>query len=92
MNPSLLILFEMSEKIDESKAKQTEHINSEKNFFPSDYEDYGYFFYPERWGKIYKPSWYSMLLFSGSRENIRKVTCETNVKDALENRKKILII
>ena len=76
----------MSEKSDEPKTKTTEHINSEKSFVPTDYEDYGYFFYPERLGKIYKPAWYSMLLFGESRGNIRKAMCENNVKDALENR------
>ena len=75
----------MSEKNEETETKK--HINSEKNFEPTIYQDYGYFFYPERWGKIYKPEWWrSLFSFSESRAHIRKTMCESNVKDALENR------
>lgn len=70
--------------VNSSNAK--EHVNSEKDFHPNEYEDYGYFFYPERFGKTFIIPWYEKAFtISGSRDNIRKAQCEENVKKALEN-------
>jgi hypothetical protein len=65
---------------------EKEEINSDKNFEPNEYEDYGYYFFPERFGKIYTAPWYTFFTYSGSRELLRKAQCEANVKDCLENR------
>jgi hypothetical protein len=75
---------------DPNKIKETtsaEHINAEKNFTPNEYEDYGYFFYHDRLNlKHYIPWHKRFLTFAGSRENIRKLQCESNVKSCIEKR------
>ena len=76
----------MSTESNSTTTQIKEHLNSDKSFQPSVDEDYGYFFFPERLGKIYTAPWFNKFTFSGSRENIRKKMCEANVKNALENR------
>lgn len=63
------------------------YLNSKKNFKPTKTEDYGYFFFPERFGNIHEQPWYKKLVFFGaSREGMRKVQCETNVENCLKSR------
>ena len=64
--------------------------NSKKDFKPNNFEDFGYFFYPERFGSVYTPNWYDKLFsLTGTTDSVNKVTCEKNVQSAIENRKQI---
>lgn len=70
-----------------SHQEKEEHLNSKKNFKPNKYEDYGYFFFPERFGNVRDPSWYEKFFsYGSSRELLKKSMCEKNVEDALEKR------
>ena len=63
------------------------YLNSKKDFKPNGNDDYGYFFYPERFGNVYKPKWHENLLkFTGSSEEATKALCEKNVESAIKNR------
>ena len=39
------------------------YLNSKKDFTPNKNDDYGYFFFPERFGITYDPLWYEKLSF-----------------------------
>jgi len=63
------------------------YLNSKKDFKPTKTEDWGYFFYPERFGSVYKPSWFERLFsFTGTTDTVNRVTCEKNVQNAIETR------
>jgi hypothetical protein len=62
-------------------------LNSEKNFTPNKFEDFGYYFYPQRFGNIAKPVWYEKFFsYNNSRELFQKAMCEENVEKCLKNR------
>lgn len=61
------------------------YTNSKKNWKPNKFEDWGYFFYPERLGNAYKPSWYEKLFSTtGTTDTVNKVTCEKNLQKAYQ--------
>lgn len=63
------------------------YLNSKKDFTPNKNDDYGYFFFPERFGITYDPLWYEKLSFiSGSSDAATKAQCEKNVESAINNR------
>ena len=65
------------------------YTNSKKNFTPNRYEDFGFFFFPERFGNIVQPKWYDDLLsFAKSGAQLKKLQCEQNVINCIEKRKK----
>ncbi len=81
----------------DSKADTSEselYLNSKKDFRPNKFEDFGYFFYPERFGNLVKQSvWYEKLVsFTGSSDTMNKASCEKNVQNAIENRNSMKII
>ena len=64
------------------------YLNSKKDFQPNKNDDYGYFFYPERFGQTYSPKWYEKLIsLTGSSEEANKAQCEKNVQEAMDHRK-----
>lgn len=68
-------------------TSQDLYTNSKKDFKPNKFEDFGYFFYPERLGNVYKPAWYEKLVATtGTTDAVNKLTCEKNVQKAIENR------
>ena len=68
-------------------------LNSKKDFKPNKNDDYGYFFYPERFGNVYKPKWYENLFkLTGSSEEATKALCEKNVENAIKNRNFYLLL
>jgi hypothetical protein len=70
-----------------NKQEGKEHLNSSKDFRPTKYEDYGYFFFPERFGNVHTPSWYEKFFsYGSSREIFKKSICKRNVQDAIEKR------
>ncbi len=82
----------MTSKNENSDADKEVHLNSNKNFKPSKTEDWGYFFYPERFGSVYKPSWFEKLFsFTGTTDTVNRATCEKNVQNAIETRNTIKI-
>ena len=63
------------------------YTNSKKDFTPNKYEDYGYFFFPERFGNIRTPQWYEKFFsYGSSRELLNKTMCEENVEKCLKTR------
>ncbi len=63
------------------------YLNSTKDFRPTKFEDFGYFFYPQRFGNVHKSSWYEkMISYSESRDLIKRKQCEYNVEKAIETR------
>ena len=46
------------------------YLNSKKDFKPNNNDDYGYFFYPERFGNVYKPKWHENFISIQQRENL----------------------
>ena len=71
-----------------SEPPKSAFINADKDFTPKEHEDYGYFFFPERFGKKFEIPWYmKALTFSGSRDILRKAQCEQSVLKSLESRK-----
>ena len=63
------------------------HLNSKKDLKPNKFEDFGYFFYPERFGNVYKPAWYDKFFSTtGTTDAVNKLTCEKNVQKAIETR------
>lgn len=69
------------------------YLNAKKNFKPNKFEDFGYYFYPERFGSTYKPAWYEKLVaWTGTSDAVNKITCEKNVQNALENRSSIFFL
>lgn len=83
----------MNEKDEKSNDDSKNlYLNSAKDFKPNKYEDYGYFFFPQRFGNAIKPKWYEKFLFYGkSREILNKNLCEQNVEQCIENRKLLLL-
>lgn len=68
-------------------TSQDLYTNSKKDFKPNKFEDFGYFFYPERFGNVYKPAWHDKLFATtGTTDAVNKLTCEKNVQKAIENR------
>lgn len=64
------------------------YTNSSKDFRPNRYEDFGYFFFPQRFGNEVKSNWYEKFFSYGkSREILNKSLCEQNVQNCIENRK-----
>ena len=71
-----------SPSIDESL-----YLNSKKDFTPNKYEDYGLFFYPQRFGSVRTPEWYEKFFsYGSSREILNKSLCEENVAKCLQTR------
>jgi hypothetical protein len=63
------------------------YLNSKKDFRPNRYEDYGYFFFPMRFGNVRTPQWYEKFFsYSSSRELLNKNVCEENVEKCLKKR------
>jgi hypothetical protein len=63
------------------------YTNSKKDFKPTKNEDYGYFFFPERFGNIRTPQWYEKFFsYGSSRELLNKTLCEENVANCLKTR------
>ena len=63
------------------------YTNSKKDFTPNKYEDYGYFFFPERFGNIRTPQWYEKFFsYGASRELLNKTMCEENVEKCMKTR------
>lgn len=63
------------------------YLNSAKDFKPTRTEDYGAFFYSERFGNEIKSSWYEKFFsYGASREILKKNLCEQNVKTCMEKR------
>jgi hypothetical protein len=80
------------QKDKDSNQEDDKYLNSKKNFTPNKYEDFGYFFYPQRFGNIQQPIWYEKFFSYGkSREIFKKAMCEENVEKCLNNRKLIYI-
>jgi hypothetical protein len=84
---------EMVKEEDTVVGKQQSQINdlytnATKDFRPTKKEDYGYFFYPERFGAVREASeWYNKFFSYGkSREAYQKAACERNVQECLEKR------
>ena len=74
------------------KDSSENYLNAKKSFRPNNYEDFGYFFYPERFNSTYKQAWYDKLIaWSGTSDAVNKITCEKNIQNALENRSSILL-
>lgn len=66
-------------------------LNSSKNFQPTKTEDYGAFFYSERFGNEPKRNWYDKFIsYGASREVLQKNVCEQNVQTCIEKRKSTL--
>ena len=64
------------------------YLNSKKDFTPTKFEDFGYFFFPERFGNIYKPSWFEKYMrFPTTTEQINRIRCEISVQKAIQTRK-----
>ena len=67
------------------------YINAKKNCQPTSLEDYGYFFFPERFGKertLSLPQRLGKLAIpfdNASRDIARKIECEQSIADAIEN-------
>lgn len=82
-------VLKMSSESSSSKDENPAYLNSSKNFKPNEYEDYGAFFYSERFGNQPKHSWYDKLFsYGASRELLQKNLCEQNVQKCVEKRKK----
>ena len=72
----------------ETNKSKDLYTNSAKDFRPNKFEDFGYFFYPQRFGNIVQPKWYDKFLSYGkSRELLNKNLCEQNVENCIEKRK-----
>jgi hypothetical protein len=70
-----------------SLSKEDLYLNSKKDFKPNRYEDYGYFFFPMRFGNMRTPQWYEKFFsYSSSRELLNKNVCEENVEKCLKKR------
>lgn len=73
--------------VDEKSDSDKQYLNIFKDFRPTSTEDYGYFFYPQRFGCVREPEWYEKYFSYGvSRELIKKSQCEQNVQKAIEKR------
>lgn len=77
-------------KPEENQKNQNDlYLNSKKKFKPNSSEDYGYFFFPERFGNMKKPMWYQKYFsYGASRDLLKKNLCEQNVQNCIENRMK----
>lgn len=76
-----------SEPSQKPEPPKSEFINAEKDFTPNKFEDFGYFFYPERFNKTHQTKWFEKILtISASREELRKLQCEENLKSCMEKR------
>jgi hypothetical protein len=75
-------------KANDTEAKSDLYLNSSKDFRANKFEDFGYYFYPERFGNTLSTTkWYEKFLSStGSSDTLNKAACEKNVQNALENR------
>lgn len=64
------------------------YTNSAKDFRPNKFEDFGYFFYPQRFGNIVQTKWHEKFFSYGkSREFLNKSLCEQNVENCIQKRK-----
>ena len=72
-------------------ANSSKYINANKDCRPTELEDYGYYFFPERFGREYKISIFERILRLSvpfdwaSRDLARKIECEKYVVQAVES-------
>ncbi|RNA36041.1 mitochondrial inner membrane protease ATP23-like protein [Brachionus plicatilis] len=76
----------MSENKEKSNTdRKNLYLNSNKDFTPNKFEDFGYFFFPQRFGNVIKPKWHEKFFFYGkSREILNKNLCEQNVERCID--------
>lgn len=76
------------EKLSNNDNTKDLYLNSKKDFKPNKFEDYGYFFFPQRFGNVVNPKWYEKFFSYGkSREILNKNLCEQNVEQCIDKRK-----